>query len=197
MFSNRTGEICRSQRRISDCNIVVEIERSGRAPQGPDGPLYPGTCNKIPFEKREAMMRARGASYALRLDMQMACAAGGLLTWTDRGQGSIKAQPMKFGDIVLARKDVPTSYHLSSVVDDHQQGVTLVTRGADLFEASHLHRLLQALLGYEPPDYHHHRLVRDPVGRRLAKRDKDLTIRSLREANYTPEEVRQMTGFEG
>lgn len=178
-------------------DIQSEIDKSGQAPHGPDGPVYPGTCQKISVENREVRMRKRGASYALRLDMKMAAAAGGLLTWKDRGQGGIKAQPAKFGDVVLARKDTPTSYHLASVVDDHQQGVTLVTRGADLMESTHVHRLLQALLGYDPPEYFHHRLIRDPVGRRLAKRDKDLTIRSLREANYTPDEVRTMTGFEG
>lgn len=177
--------------------IMAEIDRSGHAPHGPDGPVYPGTCRPIPVEVREERMRKRSSAYALRLDMNMAATAAGVLSWKDRGQGVIKADPKKFGDVILARKDTPTSYHLASVVDDFQQGVTLVTRGADLFESTHVHRLLQSLLGYDSPDYFHHRLVRDAVGRRLAKRDKDLTIRSLRAANYTPEEVRVMTGFEG
>lgn len=181
----------------SRTEIKAEIDRSGRAPHGPDGPLYPGACRNIPVEVREERMRKRSSAYALRLDMNMAATATGVLNWKDRGQGIVKADPKKFGDVILARKDTPTSYHLASVVDDHKQGVTLVTRGADLFEATHVHRLLQALLGYDPPEYFHHRLVRDAVGRRLAKRDKDLTIGSLRAANYTPEEVRAMTGFEG
>lgn len=177
--------------------IRAEIDRSGHAPHGPDGPVYPRICSSIAAEEREKRMRKRGSSYALRLDMKMASTATGPLAWKDRGQGTIKARPAKFGDIVVGRKDTPTSYHLASVVDDHEQGVTLVTRGADLIEATHVHRLLQALLGIEPPEYHHHRLITDAVGRRLSKRDQDVTIRSLREANYTPEEVRAMTGFEG
>jgi glutamyl-Q tRNA(Asp) synthetase len=169
-------------------DIKAEIEKSGSAPHGPDGPVYPGLCKKISVEERE--------SFALRLDMEMAASAIGPVTFRDRNHGLVKAAPAKFGDIVLARKDVATSYHLAATVDDNLQGVTLVTRGADLFEATHVHRLLQALLGYHTPEYQHHRIVTDQAGRRLAKRDSDLSIRGLREAKYTPHEVRSMCGFE-
>jgi glutamyl-Q tRNA(Asp) synthetase len=140
---------------------------------------------------------AKGASYALRLDMARAATISGPLFWQDRLHGRVKAQPERFGDVVLARKDAPASYHLAVTVDDHLQGVTLVTRGADLFDATHVHRLLQTLLGFETPEYQHHRLLTDSAGRRLAKRDGDITIRALRAANYTPAEVRAMTGFDG
>ena len=109
----------------------------------------------------------------------------------------MKAKPERFGDVVLARKDVPTSYHLAVTVDDHLQEITMVNRGDDLAPSTDVHRLLQGLLGYTPPGYDHHRLIRDTSGRRLAKRDQDITIRALRENGYTPEEVVNMTGFEG
>lgn len=176
--------------------IQAEIERSGYAPQGPDGPVYPGICRKISEEKREERVE-NGEPYARRLDMTSAAAIAGPLAWRDEEQGLVKAHPERFGDVVLARKDVPTSYHLAVTVDDHLQGVTLVTRGTDLAGATDVHRLLQGLLGYETPRYQHHRLIRDVSGRRLAKRDQDMTIRALREHGYTPEEVIAMSGFEG
>ena len=176
--------------------IVAEIERSGHAPQGPDGPLYPGTCHKLSNEKREDRIDD-GETHVKRLDMKGAAAIAGPLSWRDAEQGVVKARPNRFGDVVLARKDVPTSYHLAVTVDDHLQGVTLVTRGADLAPATDVHRVLQALLGYDPPAYSHHRLIKDVSGRRLAKRDQDMTIRALRESGYTPEEVVAMSGFEG
>jgi glutamyl-Q tRNA(Asp) synthetase len=104
------------------------------------------------------------------------------------------AVPEIEGDPVIARRDTPTSYHLSVTVDDHLQGVTLVTRGEDLFQATHVHRLLQALLGYEPPDYHHHALLTNDAGERLSKRDGATAIRVLREQGATPEQVRTMAG---
>ena len=176
--------------------IKAEIERSGHAPHGPDGPVYPGTCRHIDQEAAQKRME-KGEPYALRLDMARAAAIVGPLAWHDRAHGKVKARPENFGDVVLARKDTPASYHLAVTIDDHVQGITLVTRGADLFEATHVHRLLQALLGLKTPEYHHHRLLTDEAGRRLAKRDGDLTIRALRETHYTADEVRNMTGFEG
>src|SRR6185369_15737100 len=101
----------------------------------------------------------------------------------------IEGEPLLFGDVVLARKDTPTSYHLAVTVDDHLQGVTLVTRGEDLLPSTHVHGLLQRLLGYETPQYAHHPLMTDAEGRRFAKRDRSLTLRSLREAGKTPAEV--------
>lgn len=174
-------------------DIQDEVARAAHAPHGPDGVLYPGLCRRLSDEARE-QRRAAGEPFALRLDMARAVALAGPLSWNDRGQGRtvIAARPERFGDVVLARKDIPTSYHLAVTVDDHLQGVSLVTRGEDLFEATHVHRLLQALLGLHVPDYHHHPLLRDAQGRRWAKRDQALTLRALREAGRTAEEVRAM-----
>ena len=172
--------------------IRAEIARSGAAPHGPDGPLYPGTCRGL---EDAAARIAAGEGHALRLDMGRAAARAGPLAWHDRAKGRIEARPGVFGDVILARKDTPTSYHLAVTVDDHIQGVNLVTRGADLFEASHVHRLLQALLGLDVPEYSHHRLLTDEQGRRLAKRHDGLSIRALRERGHTAEEVRAMAGF--
>lgn len=176
-------------------DIKAEIEQSGHAPHGPEGPVYPGTCRKLSDEKREDRMEA-GEAHVMRIAMSDAAAIAGPLSWRDSELGLVKIRPERFGDVVLARKDVPTSYHLSVAVDDHLQGVTLVTRGADLAPVTDIHRLLQGLLGYETPRYSHHRIIRDVSGRRLAKRDRDMTIRSLREAGYTPKEVVAMSGFE-
>lgn len=170
--------------------IQEEIARAGNAPQGPDGPLYPGTCRSRSAEERAQRMAA-GEAYALRLDV--AKAAGIVaeeLVWMDRGRGVFKARPDVFGDVVLARKDTPASYHLAVVVDDALQGITLVTRGEDLLEATHLHRLLQALLGLPVPEWEHHGLVVDENGKRLAKRDDARSLRSLRAEGWTPERVR-------
>ena len=117
------------------------------------------------------------------------------LPGTTRERGRTEAHPEIFGDVVLARKDTPTSYHFAVTVDDHFQGITLVTRGEDLLPATHVHRLLQALLGLETPEYLHHSLMTDDEGRRLAKRHDSLSIRSLRERGHTAEEVRAMAGF--
>lgn len=177
-------------------DIQAEIERSGAAPHGPEGRVYPGICRGMPDEKAEDRIDA-GEPYALRLDMQRACTIAGPLVWDDASHGQVKAKPEAFGDIVIARKDTPTSYHLAATVDDALQGVTHVVRGADLFDATHIHRLLQELLGLPTPQYHHHRLITDEAGKRIAKRNGDYTIRALREAQYTPDEVIAMTGYEG
>ncbi len=174
--------------------IRAEITRAGTAPHGPDGPIYPGTCRGLARSEREARI-STGSPYALRLDAARAAEIAGTLVWQDGDRGAVPAQPESHGDVVLARKDVPTSYHLAVTVDDHLQGVSLVTRGADLFHATHVHRLLQALLDYGTPVYHHHQLVTDGSGRRLAKRDRAATIRALRDAGRTPADVREMAGY--
>ena len=176
-------------------DIRLEIERSGQAPHGPEGPVYPGLCRGLSLAEQTATI-ADGRPYARRLNVIRGAAAAGPLTWHDLGRGDIAANPERFGDVVLARKDVPTSYHLSVVVDDHLQGVTLVTRGEDLAPLTDIHRLLQALLNYEPPEYLHHRLITGPGGRRLAKRDRAMTIRNLRMSGHTPSDVIAMTGLE-
>ncbi|HVA14834.1 MAG TPA: tRNA glutamyl-Q(34) synthetase GluQRS [Stellaceae bacterium] len=171
----------------------AEIARAGAAPQGEDSALYPGTCRNL--SENERMPRiAAGESYALRLDVARAAVLVGPLAWDEDGKGIIDAKPESLGDVVLARKDVPTSYHLAVTVDDALQGVTLVTRGVDLFSATHIHRLLQALLDLPTPRYRHHKLLTDAEGKRLAKRDQALTLRALREAGRTPDEIRRMIG---
>ena len=174
--------------------IRAEIDRSPQAPHGPEGPLYPGTCRDLD-EAERARRRAGGANFALRLDMGAAARRARALAWHDRGRGRIEARPEAHGDVVLARKEVPTSYHLSVVLDDHLQGVDLVTRGEDLFAATDIHRLLQALLGLDVPTWHHHGLILDQDGRRLAKRDKARTLRQLRDDGATPATVRRLAGF--
>ena len=175
-------------------DIQSEIAAAGQAPHGPDGPLYPGTCRALDADEQERR-NAEGRLFALRLDMEKAMSRAGTLTWRER-ESTVEARPQLFGDVVLARKDVPTSYHLAVSVDDHLQGITLVTRGEDLFHATHVHRLLQALLGLTTPIYEHHRLLVGESGQRLAKRDQALTLRALRHAGRTPAEVRHMAGFD-
>ncbi len=169
-------------------DIRAEIARAGGAPHGPDGPPYPGTCRRLSGAERAARI-ASGAGYAIRLDVAEAVRRVGALTWRDRARGVVSARPERFGDVVVARKDTPTSYHLAVTLDDHRQGVTLVTRGEDLAPATDVHRLLQALLGLAEPAYLHHRLVTDRTGRRLAKRDAATTLRALRAAGRPPAAV--------
>lgn len=178
--------------------IAAEISRAAAAPHGPAGEVYPGTCRRLSAAERDDR-KAAGQPYALRLDMERAlggaeAAHGGPLTWHDRARGTQVCDPRPQGDVVLARKDIATSYHLSVVVDDAAQGVTLVTRGVDLFESSHVHRLLQQLLGLPVPDYHHHRLITDESGQRLAKRSDALALRALRAEGLSPAEVIAMMG---
>jgi len=167
--------------------IQAEIARAGGAPQGESGASYPGICRHLGAGERASRL-ANAEDFALRLDVAAALARTGPLAWREAGR-RIAADPKALGDVVLARKEVPTSYHLAVTVDDALQGVTLVTRGADLFAATHIHRLLQALLGLPTPQYRHHPLLTDGEGRRLAKRDRALTIRAMREAGMTPAEV--------
>ncbi len=180
-------------------DIAAEIARAGAAPHGPGETLYPGTCRAVDEPTRAARIAA-GEAYALRLDTHRALAmaqaeAGAPLTWYDRARGRQTCDPRPQGDVVITRKDVAASYHLAVVVDDAAQGITLVTRGEDLFEASHVHRLLQHLLDLPVPEYHHHRLLADETGKRLAKRHDALSIRSLREAGSSAAEVIAMTGL--
>jgi glutamyl-Q tRNA(Asp) synthetase len=175
-------------------DIQREIGQAGRAPHGPDGSLYPGTCRALSPEDRAALAAA-GEPHALRLDMQKAVDAAGPLTFDDRERGRMIVDGPGCGDVVLARKDVPTSYHLAVTVDDALQGVTLVTRGEDLLHATHIHRILQALLGLPEPEYWHHGLLTGEDGKRYAKRDKSLTIQALREAGRRSAEVRELAGF--
>ena len=176
--------------------ILREVDRAASAPHGPDGaPLYPGTCRRLSSDERGARIAA-GAPHALRLDMARALAAVPAgLSFEEEGAGVLACAPAQFGDVVLARKDAPASYHLCVTHDDALQGVTLVTRGVDLKPATHLHRLLQALNGWPAPRYAHHPLLTDASGRRLAKRDRAATLRDLRAAGATPADVRACAGW--
>ena len=158
--------------------IGRELAASVTAPHGPDGaPLYPGTCRRLSPPERAARIAA-GERFATRIDMAAAFQPG--LAFEEESEGRIACDPEAFGDVVLARKDAPASYHLCVTHDDALQGVTLVTRGMDLKPATSVHRLLQALMGWSAPVYAHHRLLVDAAGRRLAKRDAALTLRTLR-----------------
>jgi len=171
--------------------IRDEIARAGEAPHARSGAPYPGTCRGLDWQQRAEKQRS-GIDYALRLDLARARALTGPLDWVEEqedGPHRKLADPAPLGDVVLARKDVPTSYHLAVTVDDAVQGVTLVTRGQDLAPATHVHRVLQALLDLPTPCYRHHALVTDAAGRRLSKRDRALTIRSMRESGISPAEI--------
>lgn len=174
--------------------IQNEVQQSGRAPHGPDGLIYPGTCRNLSTTERKKRI-AQGDSYALRLNTAQACALAGELYWHDERKGKVRATPEIFGDVVLARKDIHTSYHLSVTVDDALQNISCITRGTDLFEATHIHRLLQALLKLPVPTWHHHDLLHDEEGNRLAKRHNALAIRELRKQGKSPEDIRMMVGI--
>ncbi len=176
-------------------DILREIERSGQAPHGSEGPLYPGLCRDLSDDERATRLAA-GEPHALRLDLAKALAlTGPNLVWCDACEGPQTARPERLGDAVLVRKDIGTSYHLAVVHDDALQGITDIVRGVDLFEATHLHRLLQALFGYPVPTYHHHPLLTDPDGQRLAKRDRAIALRSLRESGVTAADLKRELGF--
>ena len=183
--------------------LVAERERAGAWPCDPDGaPLYPGQAKSIPPDERQRRIDA-GDRYALRLDMAAAAARAGELAWMETGQGPggergpVRATPAAWGDVVLARKETPTSYHLAVVVDDAIQGVTDVVRGQDLFFATGVHRLLQALLGLPAPTYHHHRLLLDAEGKKLSKSTQATGLRELRAQGATPADIRRMVGLFG
>lgn len=171
-----------------------DIAAAVTAPHGPEGPVYPGTCRS----QSAALVRerqARGDPYALRLDVAKARAVTGPLTFVDEREGTVEARPETLGDVVLARRDAPASYHLCVTVDDHLQEVTLVTRGVDLFHATHIHRLLQAILDLNVPTYRHHLLLTNAAGERLSKRDEAVALRAMRQAGRSAAEVRALAGF--
>lgn len=191
--------------RADIARAVIEQETAtGRpAPRDPDGaPLYPFARPATSDAGRQAL-RAAGAPFVLRLDMAAArAAAGGPVSWQE-AEGTpegplrtVPADPARWGDVVLARKDVPTSYHLSVVVDDAVQGITEVIRGMDLFHATSVHVLLQRLLGLPTPAYHHHRLILDASGHKLSKSNSAVSLAALRAVGMTPADIRRQLGFE-
>ena len=180
--------------------IADEIARSAMAPHGPEGPVYPGTCRNLSDSTRNSRLR-RGMPYAMRIDVAKAKKKLGAIAFQEWGEGpngetgEQRAHPELLGDVVLARKGMPASYHLAVVVDDARQGMTLVVRGNDLFHATHIHRLLQAVLGLPTPAYFHHRLILDEHGKKFSKRDHAVTLRALRESGKTPADIRETIGF--
>jgi glutamyl-Q tRNA(Asp) synthetase len=180
--------------------IAAEIAQAGQAPHGVSASLYPGICRGMTLQERERRIAA-GQLHVLRLDVAAAAASVGPLNFTELGSGPggesgvIAVVPALLGDIVLARRDVGAAYHLAVVVDDAFQQVSLVTRGNDLFAATHVQRLLQALLGLPEPQYVHHRLILDAQGNKLSKRDGPVTLRQLRGRGMTAADVRRQLGF--
>jgi glutamyl-Q tRNA(Asp) synthetase len=185
--------------------LVAEREAATRTqepwPRDPDGaPLYPGTAKSLLPAERQRRLET-DAPYALRLETTAALARTGALGWAETGEGpegqtgTVAAAPAAWGDVVLARKETPTSYHLSVVVDDALQGVTQAVRGQDLFWSTSVHRLLQALLGLPAPTYHHHRLVLGPDGRKLSKSTQATALRTLRQDGAKAADIREMVGL--
>jgi glutamyl-Q tRNA(Asp) synthetase len=188
--------------RAEIARLVAEREASGPWPRDPDGvPLYPGDTKSMSVAERKRRVDA-GGPYALRLDMAAALARTGPLTWSETGEGPagetgfIAADAAAWGDVILARKDTPTSYHLAVAVDDAAQGVTDVVRGRDLFHATSVHRLLQALLDLPQPTYHHHRLILDSGGRKLSKSTLATGLRELCARGMTAAEIRKTVGLD-
>jgi glutamyl-Q tRNA(Asp) synthetase len=187
--------------RAEIASLVARREATGSWPRDPDGALlYPGTAKLLSPGERKRLIES-GAPYALRLDMAAARARAGTLAWIEQGEGpngetgTVAAQPQAWGDVILARKETPTSYHLSVVMDDALQGVTDVVRGHDLFRSTSVHRLLQHLLDLPQPAYRHHRLVLDAAGRKLSKSTLATGLRELRAAGATPADIRRLVGL--
>jgi glutamyl-Q tRNA(Asp) synthetase len=181
--------------------LVAGREAAGVWPRDPDGaPLYPGTARSLSLDERGRLM-AQGTPYALRLDMPAALARTKELAWHEEGagpggeRGVVNAFPQAWGDVILARKETPTSYHLSVVIDDALQGVTDVVRGRDLFWSTSVHLLLQQLLGIPQPAYRHHRLIEDASGHKLSKSTQATALRELREQGVTPADIRSLVGL--
>jgi glutamyl-Q tRNA(Asp) synthetase len=187
--------------RAEIAKLVAQRETEGPWPRDPDGaPLYPGTAKLLSSGERARLIKS-SVPYALRLDMAEARARAGDLAWTEQGEGPggetgvVAAQPQAWGDVILARKETPTSYHLSVVIDDALQGVTEVVRGQDLFWSTSVHRLLQKLLELREPAYRHHRLVRDTAGQKLSKSTLATGLRELRARGATLAEIRRLVGL--
>jgi glutamyl-Q tRNA(Asp) synthetase len=181
--------------------MVAELDRHGHWPRDPDGvPIYSGRARRLSAAE-SARRRAAGEPFTLRLAMDRAVARAGPLHWTETGSGPhgqtgfVTAAPQMWGDVVLARKESPTSYHLAAVLDDALQGVTDVVRGQDLFWSTAIHRLIQSLLGLPEPTYHHHRLILDEAGHKLSKSSQSTGLRELRAAGASAREIRRMVGL--
>ncbi|MDX3909893.1 MAG: tRNA glutamyl-Q(34) synthetase GluQRS [Sphingobium sp.] len=193
--SERLGHYADALDRLKAMGLVypcfctrADIAGSASAPHGPEGPVYPGTCRAL--TKGERAARTAQEPHAWRIDMARAVAQAGALTWQDADRGTIIADPLAAGDVVLARKDAPTSYHLAATLDDAAMGINFVLRGSDLIAATDIHRLLQALLDLPTPIYRHHGLLVDAQGKRLAKRSGGIQLAQLRADGMDPERLR-------
>jgi glutamyl-Q tRNA(Asp) synthetase len=183
--------------RAEIARLVAEKETSAPWPRDPDGAsLYSGAAKSLSPVERDRLISS-GVPYALRLDMAAACARAKNLGWIERGEGpdgergAVAARPEAWGDVILARKETPTSYHLSVVIDDALQGITEVVRGSDLFWSTSVHRLLQSLLKLPQPVYRHHPLLTDASGQKLSKSAGSTSLRELRAGGATPADIRQ------
>ncbi|WP_445218377.1 tRNA glutamyl-Q(34) synthetase GluQRS [Bradyrhizobium sp. Pa8] len=187
--------------RAEIARLVAARETAGPWPRDPDGaPLYPGDARSLSAGERGRLI-ASGVPYALRLDMAAACRRVAGLTWNELGEGPdgehgiVAARPEAWGDVILARKETPTSYHLSVVVDDALQGISEVVRGQDLFHATSVHRLLQVLLDLPEPAYRHHVLILDEAGRKLSKSGRSTGLHELRADGAAPAGIRRLVGL--
>jgi glutamyl-Q tRNA(Asp) synthetase len=193
--SERLGHYADALERLKAMGLVypcfctrADIAGSASAPHGPEGPVYPGTCRALTEGERAA--RIVQEPHAWRIDMARAVARADALTWQDADGGIIVADPLAAGDVVLARKDAPTSYHLAATLDDAAMGINFVLRGSDLIAATGIHRLLQALLDLPTPLYRHHGLLVDAHGKRLAKRSGGIQLAQLRAGGMDPARLR-------
>jgi glutamyl-Q tRNA(Asp) synthetase len=182
-------------------HMVGDRDVRERWPRDPDGvPIYPGAARQMPEQDRQARI-ARGDPFAIRLDIEKATDWTGPLIWQEAGlgpsgeHGAVAANPAAWGDVIVGRKDTPTSYHLAVVIDDALQGVTDVVRGQDLFWSTSVHRVLQALFDLPQPAYHHHRLILDADGRKLSKSTAATGLRELRARGATPADVRRLVNL--
>jgi glutamyl-Q tRNA(Asp) synthetase len=187
--------------RAEIAKLVAQRQASASWPRDPDGaPLYPGEAKSLSHPERARLLET-GVPYALRLDVAAACVRAGDLSWTEHGEGPngetgmVAARPEAWGEVILARKETPTSYHLSVVIDDALQGATEIVRGQDLFWSTSVHRLLQKLLGLPEPAYRHHRLVFDSAGQKLSKSTAATGLRELRAEGATPSDIRRLVGL--
>ncbi|OSI61916.1 MULTISPECIES: tRNA glutamyl-Q(34) synthetase GluQRS [Bradyrhizobium] len=187
--------------RAEIARLVKAREADGPWPRDPDGvPLYPGAARSLSADERDRLIDT-GAPYALRLDMAAACRRAVGLSWNELGEGPdgergvVPARPEAWGDVIVARKKTPTSYHLSVVVDDALQDISEIVRGQDLFHATSVHRLLQVLLHLPEPVYRHHGLLRDERGRKLSKSTSSTGLRELRAGGATPAGIRRLVGL--
>jgi glutamyl-Q tRNA(Asp) synthetase len=187
--------------RAEIARLVAQREINGPWPRDPDGaPIYPGAAKLLSSAERQRLEES-GAPFALRLDMAAARARAGEFCWIEQGEGSggetgkVTARPEAWGDVILARKEIPTSYHLAVVIDDALQGVTDVVRGQDLFWSTSVHRLLQHLLGVPEPAYRHHRLLLDDAGQKLSKSTRATGLRELRSDGVSPADIRRLAGL--